>query len=383
MRAVPRHRRAVLVLVGVLVLLGIAGVGLAATLKPDYGLQVSPASQSVSQGQTATFMVTTTGTNGFSGAVALTVSGLPAGAAATVTPTTVSLAAGRAQAVTTVAVTTARTTPVGTHALTITGTSGKTKRSVSASLTLSRVLDGAFTVTADPAWVPVGPGSTAVYSLTVAATGTHSGPVRLAAHGTWPAGVTPALSPAEVTVASPATATVPSSAVATLQVATGRSVRDGTYPLQVVGTATDAAGRTTRQYAILQLVVDSKLSSKPFTIATGAPLTGLAPGAAPRPMDLVLANPNNQPLSVTNLSVVVTGTSAGAACGADNFRVVQYRGPYPLAVPANARGATLGSLGVPAAQQPQLAMVDKPTVNQDACKGVTVTLAFSGSAQGR
>jgi hypothetical protein len=31
---------------------------------------------------------------------------------------------------------------------------------------------------------------------------------------------------------------------------------------------------------------------------------------------------------------------------------------------------------------PQLAMVDKPTTNQDGCKNVKVNLSFSGSAQG-
>jgi hypothetical protein len=39
-------------------------------------------------------------------------------------------------------------------------------------------------------------------------------------------------------------------------------------------------------------------------------------------------------------------------------------------------------LGVAPNHLPRLAMVDKPTVNQDECKGVTVTLSFSGSAQG-
>jgi hypothetical protein len=35
---------------------------------------------------------------------------------------------------------------------------------------------------------------------------------------------------------------------------------------------------------------------------------------------------------------------------------------------------------VPAARLPQLMMLDLPT-NQDACKGVTLTLSYSGSAR--
>ena len=53
----------------------------------------------------------------------------------------------------------------------------------------------------------------------------------------------------------------------------------------------------------------------------------------------------------------------------------------PLTVPAN-RTATLSSLGVPVAQLPTLSFDNKPSVNQDACKGATVALSFSGSAQG-
>jgi hypothetical protein len=64
-----------------------------------------------------------------------------------------------------------------------------------------------------------------------------------------------------------------------------------------------------------------------------------------------------------------------------NFAVTQYSGPYPLTVPAGVT-RTLGALGIPSRQQPQLRMIDMPAVNQDACKGVSVSLSYSGSAQG-
>jgi hypothetical protein len=383
MRAVPRSRRTVWVLLGVLVVLGVAGVGVAATPKPDFGVQVSPASQSVARGQTATYPVTTTGTGGFSGPVAYRVSGLPSGVTAGFAPSTTPISPRSPSATAMLSLAIARSAPAGTYGLTITGTSGNTRRSVSASLTVTYALDGSFTVTATPASVSVALGSTSVHTVTVAASGGFSGSVRLAPYGFWPAGVTPTFSPAVVSVASPVTSPTPSSATSSLQVATkAGATRDGTYTLYVVAASTNSTGRTTYQYAKVGIVIDSELSSKPFTISAGAPASGLAPGVAATPLDLTITNPRNKRLPVTNLSVVVTGTSAGAACGPDNFSVTQYSGPYPLYVPARATAVPLSMLGVAPNHLPRLAMVDKPTVNQDECKGVTVTLSFSGSARG-
>src|SRR5260370_8337923 len=53
----------------------------------DFTLSVSPASQRVRQGNATSYTVTITPTNGFSGSVSLSVSGLPSGATATFTPT--------------------------------------------------------------------------------------------------------------------------------------------------------------------------------------------------------------------------------------------------------------------------------------------------------
>jgi serine protease AprX len=52
----------------------------------DFSLSVSPTSQQVRQGNAATYTVTITPSNGFSGSVTLGVSGLPPGATATFTP---------------------------------------------------------------------------------------------------------------------------------------------------------------------------------------------------------------------------------------------------------------------------------------------------------
>ena len=87
---------------------------------PDFTLASSPASQSVTQGAGTTYTQTVAALNGFNGAVALTVSGLPTGATGTFSPTSVT-----GSGTSTLTVTTAVTTPAGTYTLTITGTSGR------------------------------------------------------------------------------------------------------------------------------------------------------------------------------------------------------------------------------------------------------------------
>jgi len=56
---------------------------------PDYTVAASPASQSVVQGSSTSYTVTVTPSGGFTGTVSFSVSGLPAGAAATFNPTSV------------------------------------------------------------------------------------------------------------------------------------------------------------------------------------------------------------------------------------------------------------------------------------------------------
>jgi hypothetical protein len=49
-------------------------------------------------------------------------------------------------------------------------------------------------------------------------------------------------------------------------------------------------------------------------------------------------------------------------------------------VPASST-RTLAELGVPAAQWPQISIIDLPT-NQDGCRTASVTLAYAGTATG-
>jgi parallel beta-helix repeat protein len=86
---------------------------------PDFTLAATPASQTVTVGNGTTYTATVSALNGFSGSVALTVSGLPTGAGGNFNPTSINGSGSS-----TLTITTAANTPVGTNTLTIQGTSG-------------------------------------------------------------------------------------------------------------------------------------------------------------------------------------------------------------------------------------------------------------------
>src|SRR6185369_11617483 len=95
----------------------------------DFSIAAAPASQSVIQGNGATYTVNLTAINGFGSSIDLTLTGLPAGATAVFNPS--STTPGNPATLT---ITTSASTPGGTNTLTITGTSGALVHSTTVSL---------------------------------------------------------------------------------------------------------------------------------------------------------------------------------------------------------------------------------------------------------
>ncbi|HEY4019999.1 MAG TPA: hypothetical protein VGM75_15010 [Pseudonocardiaceae bacterium] len=350
-----------------LALLGVLGIGLAsgaagsaAPARTDFALGVSPAAQSVWQGQSTAYTVTTTARDGFTGTVSLNATGKPAGATTAFTPATIALSTSVSSRTATLMVGTGTSTPTGTYNLTISAASGSLSHTTSVLLTVNRARPPTLALSASPSSNTVPAGSTAAYTVAINRTN-FTGPVTIA-----------------VATASGISASVrpnpTSNNSTTVQLTTSPSTKDGIYPVEIAGWAA-AAG--TIEYASTQVsLVVSTPKGKPFTISGN--LTGtLAPGVPARPLNLTLINPNNQKLSITNLAVTVSGTSS---CGPANFAVTQYSGSYPLNLAAN-QTATLTQLGVPTSALPTVGMRDLST-NQDACKGVTVNLVYSGTGQG-
>jgi uncharacterized membrane protein len=123
---------------------------------PDFTVSSSSGSTSVLQGQAATFPVSIGVLNGFTGNIAMTVSGYPSGATVAYSPSSVPAPGGS-----TLTVTTGAKTAVGTYTLTITGTSAsKLVRTAKVSLVVNPV--GDFTFTESPGSLTVKRGSSAL-----------------------------------------------------------------------------------------------------------------------------------------------------------------------------------------------------------------------------
>jgi uncharacterized membrane protein len=349
----------------------VAGAAYAAQpAKPGITLGIAPASQSVTRGQPAVYTVSVTSTGGFAGTVALGASGLPGAASATFSPASVRLTAN-ATASSTMTVTTKSSTPVGPATIAVSGTSGTVTGRVTASLTVNYPLSSTLSLTVTPGSVTLAPGSTAVYTVQLTRTN-FPGPVTLAVNGGPPPGATATVTPNPTTGNS-----------STLQISTTATATDGTYTLYLVGSGQNLSGQTQYAYASVQFVLSTTGSR--FTI--GGNLSGLLAPGITTPLDLVLSNPNRKPLSVTNLTVTVqsvtrttTAIAHNLACTPADYAVAQYSGPYPLAVPANG-SASLSGLGIASSARPQVGMRNT-SVNQDGCKGATLTLAYNGSGQG-
>ncbi len=374
-RVLPAFRSAnaatKLFLAGVLLLLTAAGVAYGAQpAKPGITLGISPASQSITRGTAATYTVAITSTGGFTGKVNLTATGVPSGTTAAFSPSSVTLTSG-SSGTSTLTISTTSSTPIASSTITIKGVSGSVTGAVSAGLTVNAPLSSALSMSATPASVTMAPGSTAVFTVQLTRTNLP-GSVNFAVLGGLPSGAKATFTPNPTTGNS-----------SSLQITTPATASDGSFTLYLVSSGKDPGGTTRYAYASVGLVIAK--SGSPFTISGNLPGV-LAPGLSST-LDLTLANPNKKPLSVTNLTVTVKtvtrtayAVSHNQPCTTADYAVTQYSGSYPLTVPGNG-SASLSSLGVSTSARPKVSMLNT-AVNQDGCKGATLTLAYSGSGQG-
>ncbi len=184
--------------------------------QPDFSLSVSPGSQTILEGASASYTVTVTPANGFSDAVTLSVNGLPAGAGGIFSPNP---ATG---ATSTLTVTTSSTTAAGSYALTIGGTSGTMTRSAGATLVVNAPPD--YSLSASPNSQTIVQGGSAGYTINVAPTGGFAAAVTLSVSGL-PSGATGTFSVNPVT----------GSSSSTLSITTSSGVPAGSYSLTITG----------------------------------------------------------------------------------------------------------------------------------------------------
>lgn len=187
---------------------------------PNFSMAASPSSQTVTVGGSTTYTVSTSALNGFTGSVGLTMAGLPPGATALFSPTSITGSGSS-----TVTVTTATSTPAGGYTLTITGTSGSLVHSTTVTLVAAAATKD-FTISITPGSIGVLAGGKATYTVSTTAINGFTGSVTLTLAGT-PAGATAVFSPNPVVV--------PGSS--TLTVTTSTSTPVGTSTLTVTGTS--------------------------------------------------------------------------------------------------------------------------------------------------
>jgi hypothetical protein len=110
---------------------------------------------------------------------------------------------------------------------------------------------------------------------------------------------------------------------------------------------------------------------------TGNPEGPLYPGGAPRRIWLELTNPNAMTIYVTG--VAVSATSEDPACSVEENVLITQSDASPLTpvVVPSGGSVTLPAQGITA---PAIQLIDLQSVNQDACKGATFVLRYSGSA---
>src|SRR5207249_175210 len=138
----------------------------------DFTIAASPTSQSLVAGNSTTYTITIGALSGFSGNVALSASGLPAGATASLNPSSIT-----ASGSSTLTVTTSVSTTPGSYNLTVTGSGSGLSHTTSVSLTVNPAPD--FSVSASPTSQTVITGNSASYSVTVGSANGFNNPVSL------------------------------------------------------------------------------------------------------------------------------------------------------------------------------------------------------------
>ncbi len=200
------------------------------TSSPDFSISASPSSRSVAQGSATSYTATVTRSGGFTGTVTLSVSGLPANATATFSP--VSIPNGSSNS--TMSVNTSASTPTGSYTLRITGTSGSTTHSTTVALVVT-----GFSISASPPLNAALRGTSASYTVSVAAINNFNGTVRFSVRGL-PFNSSASFNPPSVT----------GSGASTMTVSTNGSTSTGTFTLRIRGTSGNVTHSTTVQLVV-------------------------------------------------------------------------------------------------------------------------------------
>ena len=248
----------------------------------DFSIGASPASATLLQGGSTTSTISTAVTSGVTGTVGLAVSGVPAGATASLSPTSVT--AGGSSTLTIHAGT---ATP-GPYTLTVTGTEVGAVHSTTFGLTVTSPVSNDFSIGASPASVSLAQGTQGTSTISTTVASGVAGTVALAVSGV-PAGATASVSPVSVTAGASSTLTV-----------NAGTATPGSYTITVTGTEGAATHATS-----VGLTVAGAPSAPVSPVAVAGPGQATVSWTAP-------TSTGNWPL----LSYRVTAVPGGQTCTA-------------------------------------------------------------------
>jgi subtilase family serine protease len=224
-------------------------------LRPTFTLSPSATSLNIAEGNSGQIAISATPQNGFSSPVALSLSGLPTGATAAFSSSTVS-----GTAASTLTLTTAKAVKVGSYPLVVSGTGGGVTQTFPLSLVVT--VPASCTLAANSTSVNLTAGQSAEVQVSCGSVqGAFSGPLALAVTGA-PSGVT----------AQAASTSLTAGASTVLNVGTSLSTTPGTYSLSL-----SVSGSGFAQALALPVVISA---ANTFTIAPAQSSISIQTGAS-------------------------------------------------------------------------------------------------------
>lgn len=294
----------------------------------DFSLSAAPALQTVVEGNSTSYTITVTPTNGYTGTVSFSASGLPAGATATFVPASVTTSGAS-----TLTISTLGTTPTGTFSLTITGTDGTITHTTPVTLVVNGPPD--FSVSAAPASQSAQQGTSATYSVTASPLFGFTGTISFSVTGL-PTGATATFTPASVV----------NSGTSTMTVSTSLATPTGSFILSITGTS-GALSHTTTATLVVTAAVASDFTISAFppsqSVAAGSNTGyGTTIGSVGGFSGVVTLSVSGLPAGATGTFSPATITSSGTATLTIITSSTTPTGTYPLVVTGTS-GATVHS----------------------------------------
>jgi subtilisin family serine protease len=202
---------------------------------PDFSLSALPGFLSIAQGTSKTSTITVGSLNGFTGTVDLSLSGIPANASSSLSPTSVTNSGTSTMTVN------AGTAIPGSYQLTVTGTSGTLTHNTIATINITAPQPSDFSISASPTSRTVGRGASTTYAVTIDRLSGFAGAVNFSVTGL-PSGALATFNPNQTTGTS-----------STLSITTRPTTPTGSYQLTITGTSSSLSHTT-----LVTLIINKK-----------------------------------------------------------------------------------------------------------------------------